>query len=105
VTDEGDPTEEEIIAYINEGLAIGRQGVDGTLAPLLGENPDAWFGAGIFASWIHSTLLEARESLGDLDQAREALVVIAVEVRAMRDHPMALEALRRWKAEHGPPVG
>jgi len=103
--EEDGPTEEEILAYIGEGLAIGRQGINEVLAPFLGENPDAWFGAGMFASWIHSTLAEARDAMGDEDKTREALLVVAVEVRAMRDHPMALEALRRWKAGHGPPGG
>lgn len=94
-----EPSEQEISDYIDEGLHIGRTGIDSVLAPLLGETPDAWYGAGIMATWILATLTEA--DMDNDEQLRQTIVVIAVQVRAMRDHPLALAALQRRERANG----
>jgi hypothetical protein len=97
---DGNLTDDEITDFINEGLRLGRQELDENVALLLGESAEAWFGAGVMATWIRMTM-QAVDSLADEEDARKTILLIAVQVRAMLEHPMALAALERRQPSPG----
>jgi len=90
-------SDDAVEEYVNEGLAIGRTMVDQMLVPILGESPDAWFGAGVMAQSVFDMLQEVDHF--DEDEARRAILAIAVLARVVREHPLALAALAKKTAQ------
>ena len=69
----------------------------------MGENPDRWFGAGVYASWLMDSM---RQNSDDDDapeeHAQRMVLLVAVLLRSIVEHPLALAALHRYEAEYMP---
>lgn len=91
--------EADLTKYLKDGVGIAQHMINEQLAPVLGEDPERWLGAGIMTVWLMEQIGERDNDIDNGETgARRIVLLLALVMRGFLEHPLAVAALRKHEA-------